>query len=464
MLSARDVSVLSPRRCVVTLAGCVALLVGACGGGGGGTTLDARVPDAAEDAVVSEDGEAPDGGTGEGCPEVERSFTVYDLTVMPPGYPTKTFVCAAAGRHGIVWVEESIFGSEMTQAEADDVLVAFDRSTPADSTRGIYALTTTAFGEPSDVDDNDRVFLLYYRLGSYGGSAFDGFIRREDVLGGAHSNHAEILYLDGVRVDPTSEYALGVVAHEFQHLIHLVYDPDEEGWLNETLSQAAMVISGYLGDLTAWVPSWLANPNQTLTTEPPHFHYGAGLLFGTYLLERYGVDFLTALVEEPTNGVASVETTLTAQGEDADFGAILGDWAMANFLDAPGLEGGIYGYTTFDVPLVTTWQGTLPTASPISRTLQPYGAYYYVFTVTAAAESTVEVHIDSSSWQDLTFRWAAYPAADKGQAVTGRFLMDAAAGTLVVPDLGGDVDRLVLVAVESGGVLTAAVDVTADFP
>lgn len=450
-------------RLLLLPASCGILSLMACGDDDGSPGPDAAV-DAATDASPDAGSDAaPDGGTGPVCPEQQRDFTVYDLTVMPPSYPTKTFHCVAPGQRGIVWVEDSIWESEMTQTEADAVLAAFDETTPADPSAGIYALTTSTFGEPTDVDQNGQVFLLFYRLGSYASTEFDGFIRREDVLGGANSNQAEILYLDGVRNDPTSEYVLGVVAHEFQHLIHVAHDRDEAGWVEECLSEAAMVLAGYLGDLAEWVPSWVSNPNRTLTTEPPGFHYGAGFLFGAYLLERYGADFLTTLVEEPGNGVAGIDAALAAAGETDTFEDVLGDWAMANALDAPEVEDGRWGYDAFDVPAVASFNSTLPSAA-IPFNLQPHGSYVISFSVSAAADTAVEVSLTSAAWQSVTFRWAAFPQGAKAQATVGRHDLTEATGTLTVQGLGGTVDRLLIVAAEKGGGTVAPVEVQAAVP
>ena len=38
---------------------------------------------------------------------------------------------------------------------------------------------------------------------------------------------------------------IGVMAHEYQHLIHWGRDPAEESWLNESMSELAMAVLGY---------------------------------------------------------------------------------------------------------------------------------------------------------------------------------------------------------------------------
>lgn len=435
-------------------------LLTACGDDDSHPSVDAATDAAVDTGTDGATDAEPDAGPTEACPTETRDFIVYDLTSMPPSYPTRTFHCAAAGQHGVIWVEDSIWEAELTQTDALGVLKAFDQETPVDPSLGIYEVTTSTFGAPPDVDGNGKVFLVFYDLGSYASTDFDGFIRPEDVLGTTHSNHADIVYLDGARNDPTSEYVLGVLAHEFQHLIHLAYDPDEVNWLDETMSETSMVLCGYLGDLTAWVPSFLSDPNQTLTHDNPGFNYGAGMLFGTYLLERFGAGFFTDLEADPDNGIVAIDSALASHSAGETFETVLADWALANFLDAPDVGDGRYGYQTFDLGPVHAFGASLPTAA-IPRTVEPHAAYYFRFSFSAAENSTAEVQLTSDSWQDLSFRWAAYPDGAPEQAVTGAFEMSSASDTLVVPGVGGSVDRLVLAAVEIGGVTAAPVEAQA---
>lgn len=453
------------RTHALILAALLAVGPAACSEDDSNPQPDAGQPDAGQnDAEVQPDAEVQNDAATTGCTLPPRDFYVYDLSVMPPEWMQVPSTCRAEGTHGIVYVADDIWDVEMDQSDVDGVLTAFDSATPADPTRGIFELTTTAFGEPTDVDDNDRVILFFSELPSFGSNQFDGYIRAEDVLGGANSNGAEMFYADGVRNDPDGEYMLGVIAHEFTHLIYLNHDLNEESWLEETTAEAAMVLCGYLGDLQGWVANdFAANPNQSLTQDNPTFNYGAGFLFGAYLIERYGLDFLTALVEEQTDGVVAVENTLTNEGHSEDFAELIADWALANFLDAPNLTGGTWGYSAFAVPAFDFTVRSVP-ANVAALSANAHASRYVVFQLTAAAGASLELTLDSTAWQDLGIRYAVYPDGSTDLATVGSFTMTAQTDVLTIDNVGGTDDRVVLVLTETGGVTSASFTIDAVHP
>jgi hypothetical protein len=225
-----------------------------------------------------------------------------------------------------------------------------------------------------------------------------------------------------------------------------------------------MVLSGYLGDLDGWVlDDFLPNPAQSLTVSDESYNYGAGFLFGAYLLERYGPDLLTALVEEPGNGVASIDTVLAAQGEAEDFAALLRDWVVANLLDAPGLEDGRYGYSGFDLPQPGGSSSTLP-SSTLLRTNPPHAARYFTYEIDASEGSTVTVTLSSPDWARLAVRWAAYPADDRASAVVGDHTPSQELEPFTVTGVGGTLDRLTVVVLEMGGATDASYRISAVTP
>jgi hypothetical protein len=434
----------------------LALVIGMCApwgcsdDDGGGTVPDGALPDGSVDGTAADadqqDGDVePDGGQAACVPET-ATFWVYDLSVMPPEYIEVPATCRAAGDHGLVFVADEAWANPITEGEVAALSEAFESVTPADAARGIFDLTTQTFGEPTDVDQNDRVFLLLMELPSYQGNYFDGYIRREDMLGGSYSNDAEVLYLDGVRNSIDTEYMLGVVAHEFFHMIHINHDTAEEHWLDETLAEASMVLCGYLGDLGTWVADFASNPNVTLTDNAPTFHYGAGLLFGTYLLERFGEVYLAALVESAETGIASLENTLLDLGYDDTFPELLGDWAVANYLDDPTVGDGRYGYESFDLPELASVGPYAVGESAELRQVVPAGSFYYVFDVgTLSADSSVEVMVSSPGWQDLELRLVTMPSGQTGQAAVTAATPTAADTAFQVQGVGGSIDRLVVV-------------------
>ncbi|MBI5535169.1 MAG: hypothetical protein HY898_20750 [Deltaproteobacteria bacterium] len=426
-------------------------------GGEAGSDNDAGLeaePEASPDTSpeVAAETTAPDGDAATGaCKEPPRKFWIYDLSVMPPEYKEIAASCQAYGDHSIIYVADDIWGTTLKADEIDKVQAAFEKATPADPAKGIYDIATGTFGKPTDVDSNDRIILLYYEIQGYAGYQFDGFIRKEDMVGGTKGNDAEILYLDGVRNPPSGEYMLGVASHEFEHMILLNNKPGEAGWLDETMAETSMIACGYYGDLKDWVQGDFAkNPTQSLTTAPPKFNYGAGFLFGGYLYERFGSAFFTALMAESSTSMAGIDKTLSAQGKTDTFKTLLPDWSLANFLDQPALQDGRFGYKAFDVPAMTATVAAVP-AAEATFTLEAYSSKYLLFTVTGAAGSTLDVKLSSTDFAALAFRWAAYPEGDKGAAQVGSFSMASADETLSVPAVGDTVNRVVIAAVDTGG-------------
>lgn len=150
-----------------------------------------------------------------------------------------------------------------TSAEFQEIANSFDAL--------IWPVTTQNFGEPSDIDGNGRVIILYTRAvneltpaGST--SVFGGFYYGRDLfprvanakLGAcAASNETEMFYLlapdpeGAVNGNKRSKETVrrstqGTVAHELQHLINasrrifvLNTNTSEETWLNEGLSHIA---------------------------------------------------------------------------------------------------------------------------------------------------------------------------------------------------------------------------------
>ncbi len=278
-----------------------------------------------------------------------QTFWIWDLSVMPPVDAQIEAQCVGVSDHAYIFVETDRLG-EFSQEAADTVLTAFDEATPdasIDPESGIFQIETDNFGPlTTDRDELPGVFLLYYEIGDFEGYTFDGYFRATDLTDDPTSNHREMLHLNIVDRDPASDYMLGVVAHEFSHLINTPKDPTETGWLSETLGEAAMVLTGYLTDLI-WVQDYADNPGvASLFGDENKVHYGAVFLFGTYLYENFGAEGLTFLSDDPADGVSSVDELVYEQW-GMNFEEFFSMWALANLIDDPDTD---YGYALIDVP------------------------------------------------------------------------------------------------------------------
>ena len=136
----------------------------------------------------------------------------------------------------------------------------------------VYPVDAQAFGPPSDVDQNGKIFVFFtHELGAHlGGGWLIGYFGDNDLLSekdrsadcsGSGSNHADLLYMNDVANGLANGYSAAdlagsvfpaTMAHELQHLINLnqrcvlhVCSGPQETWLNEGLSKVAEDLAGF---------------------------------------------------------------------------------------------------------------------------------------------------------------------------------------------------------------------------
>ncbi|MBT3346533.1 MAG: T9SS type A sorting domain-containing protein [Gemmatimonadetes bacterium] len=241
--------------------------------------------------------------------------------------------CRFVGAQVFVFVENRHWdteGGSIFQSHVDGLATLFEQSTPADSTRGIYDLTTAAFGAPPDVDGYEPVFLLVLE------APFEGLIGwfDRDVAGHPTPEYRrDVIHLNESAVRGRSYLARGTLAHEFQHLIHWNWDEDEEPWIDEGLAGYAEELVGYPEADSAAVPDYLQRPDTPLIDFPDYAenrYYGATYLYASYLAQRYGPELIHRLVGQPRNGIFGIEAALAEMGVEDDFEATWVDWVLAN--------------------------------------------------------------------------------------------------------------------------------------
>ncbi|MFX1501024.1 MAG: hypothetical protein ACFFDH_08690 [Promethearchaeota archaeon] len=147
------------------------------------------------------------------------------------------------------------------------------------------------------------------------------------------------------------------IAHEYQHLIHADYQPDDELFMNEGCSMFAEMVCGYPVD-EQYINSFFATPDNSLTQWGDQgdiniiADYGQVLLFCTYLNDHYSTDttqFLSAFVGSGIPGIEGVNVALEELGYNVDFEDVFRDWKLANLIRS---EYGKYSYKSIDLSLV----------------------------------------------------------------------------------------------------------------
>jgi hypothetical protein len=247
----------------------------------------------------------------------------------------------------------------------------------------IYPTNRAFFGsEPNPgIDGDPHMYILYTRrVGlDVAGYSSSGDLVHPQI--DPYSNGHEMFVLNADAVDLDDPFTYGVLAHEFQHLIHWNIDRDESLWMNEGYAELAVRLNKldpgglefyYLDDTDLQLNDW---PNSEFT-EP---HYGASYLFLSYLFDRFGRDFSAALAADPENGLDSLDRVLSdfglsdpRNGEPLTADSVVLDWAVANLLNETG---GIYGYLNPSDYLPAEVTETLDDCgpAPLRRDVRQYG-------------------------------------------------------------------------------------------
>ena len=300
-------------------------------------------------------------------------------------YPIET-TCRFVGERCYVFVEDAQWEVFLGKEQVRSLAAGFEEKTPADPNRGIYDLDSGAFGSPVDRDGDDRIFIVVLDIQDGGTGSYYGYVNPGEFdADDPHSNKREIVYIDCNPLAVGSALAQGILAHEFQHLIHFGYDLYEKAWVQEGCSVYAEFLCGYGKYLGRW---FLRNPGNGLTMDPflerPEDYDKVGM-FITYLSQHYGDNEITsALVARKERGIQGVDAALRALEWDADFEEVFGDWVVANYLDGEGK----YGYWGYDLPSAAAEQVTALPISIDGGPIEPWAANYVEFIVDHRIEMT----------------------------------------------------------------------------
>ncbi|HET9985412.1 MAG TPA: IPT/TIG domain-containing protein [Longimicrobiales bacterium] len=296
------------------------------------------------------------------------------------GFTPVTAVIRAITARAILYEDRNAPANGLTAADYDHFGRLFDDP--------IYATDTSVFGQPSDIDGNGKVIMLFTpevnRLTPAGSSSFiAGFFYGCDLLGVrdcSGTNRGEVFY--ALVPDPTGKFGLAqpksrvletvppILAHEFMHMIHfnqrvLVRSaPDESLWLAEALAHAAEDTVGGVflarADTSTALTFKAANWNRAfrylqgppgaslLAFESPGTleERGAGWLFVDYLLGRFGGSLLGRLTQTSLASTANI-----GQQTGVAWNLLVNDWAVALYADDLGtpVVDARYTFPNFDL-------------------------------------------------------------------------------------------------------------------
>lgn len=223
----------------------------------------------------------------------------------------------------------------------------------------------------------------------------------------------------------------GVFAHEYQHLLHSDYDPDEENFINEGMSNLAEYLTGYGIAVKGHVDAAAANPENSLTVWGDQgdleilTDYGQAYLFQYYLLEKFGKPFTQALFHNQANGISGVNSTLAAFNIQKTFADVFHDWSVAMLINSKTPAGGLYQFYNID-PKLSYYFAPLNIGTPSAPNPEAFN------TPGAAPWGTdyIWVNGDPKALGKLTFNGVAYSTFPTGWTSDGEVLSGGAGDLL----------------------------------
>jgi hypothetical protein len=307
-------------------------------------------------------------------------------------YRLRTFELKAIGNTVEIWVQTDLSWPPgdprpyptILDAQIQYILNEFDNKiypidteyfgTP-DFHDGSYAALPGMLGLPSDYyyEETGRNVILvsnirdtnyyvptypYYIAGFYS-SAFEYYFDRNVITIDCYQWERRVgppgyEWIPGVPVTRPYVYE-STVAHEYQHLIHDDYNPEDDTFMNEGCSMYAELLCGY-GIDAAYLNSYFATPDNSLTVWGDQgdinilADYGAAALWVAYLSDHYGgADLIRYFVQSGIPGIEGINNALAAFGYKRKFEDVYYDWRLANLIrsDFPGC--GKYNYKSINL-------------------------------------------------------------------------------------------------------------------
>ena len=281
--------------------------------------------------------------------------------------------------HVYFWVED---GVNFDEGEMKDLVDAFEEK--------MYPTNREFFGSEwsPGIDGDEHIYILYARGIGFSIAGYFSSADETHPLAHEYSNAHEMFLFNADNTDLADEFTYSVLAHEFQHMIHWYQDRNETSYLNEGFSEVAAFLNGYDVGGFDWLytsnPDLQLNdwPNDQNATSP---HYGAGFLYLTYFLDRFGEEATKALVKDPENGLDSVDGVLEQinatdplTGKPITADDLFVDWVVTNYLLDESVGDGRYVYHNYPGAPQTSATETVydcPTES-MGRTVKQYGVDY----------------------------------------------------------------------------------------
>ena len=309
--------------------------------------------------------------------------------------------CKAVGNNCYIFVEDDLWSSgRIDQTAVTAMQNAFDSSTPADASKGIYQLDTQYFGNPPNVDNDPRIIILILDVkdgwsgsGAYTAGYFQPLNEYSDATAQSlgsnrHSNQGEIYYIDGnplnLKTSSGVTLASSTTAHEFQHMINWNYSNINSThpltFMNEGLSEAAMALCGYTFENPSY---YFSNTNLSFlvwgATANILQDYSRAALFTWYLVEQFGSGVAKQIVQSTSTSVAGYNDAFSRMNSSLTFNDELKSFAVANALNDKTVDPR-YGFALSVTAKITPASSYFdPNVSSQSQSVSPQGTVYLLY-------------------------------------------------------------------------------------
>jgi len=354
------------------------------------------------------------------------TFWISDNQATPPRQFQANATLKYLTDHSYWWVEDGININEDNLKRSAD---RFENQT--------YPTNRAFFGSEwsPGVDNNVRIHIFLGDVPGVAGyfSASHSYTNLVDPF----SNQKEMVFINLRAISPGNDNFDGVLAHEFQHMIHWHQDKNEDTWVNEGLSELATFINGY--GTSHFVSAFIHSPDTQLTswnslnsTLP---NYGGSFLFMAYFLQRFGEEMTKAVVASPKNGVAGFNAALAQHGYEETFDDIFADFLVANYLNDPTAGDGLWGYDNISPGSVKLDEQF--SAYPVEKqtTVFQYGGDYIQLTgngnLTIEFTGSTRVKIINNQAHSGDYQWYSHRGDEINTRLTHAFdLTEVSTATL----------------------------------
>lgn len=291
----------------------------------------------------------------------------------------RTAVLRYVTDHAYFWIGEEV---NFRMNDLEDLAETFENE--------IYPTTREFFGSEwsPGIDGDEHIYIVYVSGVGYSTAGYFSSSDSYHPLAQEYSNGHEMFVFNADNSPLDDAYTYGVLAHEFQHMIHWYRDRNESSWINEGFSELATLLNGldpggfdyfYASNPDLQLTDWPNDPNATTP------HYGASFLFMLYFLERMDREVTQQLVAHPENGMRSIDLLLDEieardplTNEPIDADDLVMDWVLTNYLHDEDIADGRFTYRLYpDAPRVYDTE-TIDECSPVlqPRTVRQYGVDY----------------------------------------------------------------------------------------